>query len=381
MENTAKKLKESFLFSKKVMSKKLDILSIDSEIRRRFEKEYKKLPQYKQRLSELEKTAECKELTSQCRNELDGNIENLKNTIQKIESKEELNFYIVETAECLQKYKNILKTPLKVSFIGRPKKKDSKKEEVIQEYLRRVQKYYPVELNVKVDDREQRICENCSKKVRIIVEENRHICPECGVQEEVMQFISSYNDNNRINISAKYTYDRKTHFRDCINQYQGKQNCTVDPKVYEDLERELETHHLLQGDKNTDKKTRFQNITRAHILMFLKELKYSKHYENVILIHSNMTGQKPDDISHLEDKLMNDFDLLVDTYDKHFKQNVDRVNFISTQYVLYQLLRKNKHPCKKEDFIILKQTERKTFHDNIYKELACMLGWNYDPLF
>jgi hypothetical protein len=211
------------------------------------------------------------------------------------------------------------------------------------------------------------------------MEEGACICPECGAQQELTQTTTSYKDADRVNISAKYTYDRKVHFRDCINQYQGKQNCTIDQKVYDDLTDIFERHRLLVGDKNTDKKIRYSKITKEHVLMFLKELNYNKHYENVILIHSNMTGNKPDDISHLEDRLLADFDILVDTYDNHFKNKVERVNFISTQYVLYQLLLKYKHPCKKEDFVILKTMERKNFHDYIMSELFMLIGWSFTP--
>ena len=56
-------------------------------------------------------------------------------------------------------------------------------------------------------------------------------------------------------------------------------------------------------------------------LLGFKELGFPKHYENVTLIHYNITGKKPDDISYLEDKLLADFDLLVETYDKNFKNN------------------------------------------------------------
>ena len=144
----------------------------------------------------------------------------------------------------------------------------------------------------------------------------------------------------------------------------------------------FERHHLLIGDKKTRKDVRFSKITREHVLMFLKELGYSKHYENVILIHYNMTGKKPDDISHLEDRLLSDFDLLVETYDKHFKNKVDRVNFISTQYVLYQLLLKHKHPCRKEDFVILKTVDRKSFHDTVCSHLFGLLSWSFNnPLY
>ena len=100
----------------------------------------------------------------------------------------------------------------------------------------------------------------------------------------------------------------------------------------------------------------------------------------MILIHYHITGKKPDDISHLEHTLLSDFDLLLDTYDKYFKHKIKRINFISTQYVLYQLLLKYKHPCRKEDFVILKTTDRKNFHDEICGELFEKLGWNFTPV-
>jgi hypothetical protein len=114
--------------------------------------------------------------------------------------------------------------------------------------------------------------------------------------------------------------------------------------------------------------------------MFLKELEYTKHYENANLIHYNITGNKPDDIGYLEDSLLNDFDILTELYDKKFK-HLDRKNFINTQYVLFQLLLRHKHPCNKDDFNILKTVDRKTFHDEICKSLFEELGWNFSPFY
>ena len=99
-----------------------------------------------------------------------------------------------------------------------------------------------------------------------------------------MKHTSSYNDIDRVNISSKYMYDRKVHFRDCIKQYQGKQNSTIPDKIYQELEEQFKLHHILLGDKNTHKKERFKNLTKNHILLFLKDLGYSNHYENVHLI-------------------------------------------------------------------------------------------------
>ena len=75
------------------------------------------------------------------------------------------------------------------------------------------------------------------------------------------------------------------------------------------------------------------------------------HMVNMV-IYFNITGKKPNDISHLEPNLLDDFDVLTNLYDKKFKRDAkfDRKNFINTQYVLFQLLRRHKYMCKKQDF-------------------------------
>lgn len=356
----------------------IDILEIDNKIQEKFLKEYEELPVHKRKLEEMKKTCEKGNIALKIKTGLNKSIEELKERIERLESKADYNFYLTETMELIEKYNNILKTPLKLSFTGKVKGDSKEKRRIVESYLKIAEKYYKIDLRVE-EEKVGMVCVNCGYKSDFIVEENACICPDCGTQQEISQVTTSYKDTDRVNISAKYTYDRKVHFRDCINQYQGKQNCTIDQKVYDDLTDIFERHRLLLGDKNTKKEVRYSKITKDHVLMFLKELGYTKHYENVILIHSNMTGVKPDDISHLEDRLLADFDILVDTYDANFKNKVSRVNFISTQYVLYQLLLKYKHPCKKEDFVILKTMERKTFHDEIMAKLFMLIGWNFTP--
>ena len=297
-----------------------------------------------------------------------------------------LNFYIAESAYIIERYKQILQTPVKLSFTGKASRDNQEKKDIIASYLKIAQKHirittetliYPIK-STKV------VCNNCpNKNLFDIIDNSIYICIICGAEQEIILHTSSYKDIDRINISAKYTYDRKVHFRDCINQYQGKQNSTIDDKVYKNLLEQFSKHHLLIGNKKTSKEERCKNITKEHIHLFLKELDYTKHYENVNLIHYHLTGNKPDDISLLEDRLLDDFDQLTDFYDKKFKNKpgFDRKNFINTQYVLYQLLMRYKHQCKKEDFTILKTVDRKSFHDDIAKICFEELGWNHQPLF
>lgn len=355
------------------MSNEMDILVIDEEIRKKFNEELNKLPEYQQKIAEIEDILSNEHLKPRIRSSLTQAKDNLNEHIETISSRQNYNFYLMESIPYIEQYKKLLKTPVKVSFLGKSSEDNKNKKKLIEQFLEVISKY--MNIDIEKETKSQKIsCPNCSNKKDFdIIDNNTYICTNCYSNQTVLRHNSSYNDIDRVNILSKYMYDPKIHFRDCIKQYQGKQNCTIPDKVYNDLEEQFERHHLLKGDRNTPRHIRFANITKNHICMFLKELDYPKHYENVHLIHYNFTGIKPEDISSLEDQLLDDFDVLIDLYHKRFK-HIKRKNFINTQYVLYQLLCHHRYPCKKEEFLILKTIDRKFFHDDICKTLFEELG-------
>jgi hypothetical protein len=356
-----------------------NILNIDTRIRKQFEIEITQLPQQRKKLDDLTQSLESTILAGRLRKNIESECLRLSKHIDKVSSREEFNFYLANSIHLIERYKIILRVPIKMSFMGRPAKENKVKKSLINEYLDVARKY--IDINIDKTKSHNVTCSNCNNKKDFdIITKNTYVCMKCFAQQTIMKHNSSYNDIDRVNISSKYMYDRKVHFRDCVKQYQGKQNCTISPKVYSDLEDQFNRHHLLQGNPDSSNDIRFKNITKNHILMFLKELGHSNHYENVHLIHYTFTGVKPDDISHLESKLLDDFDSLTELYDSKFK-HINRKNFINTQYVLYQLLLRHKHPCKKEEFIILKTIDRKLFHDEVCQHLFNHLGWNSTPFY
>lgn len=362
----------------------IDILSLHNEILTEFEERKKNIDNIINKYNNLKKYLKNNNYTYRVKNILEKNCENIKNSIDDITQGKSYNFYIMESYEIIKKYRNIILKPLKVSFTGKTKNNNQEKEQLIIKYMEIIKKYKNINITFqKEKDKNISVCQNCNNQDNLSLIDNYYICLECGYTKENLNHHSSYKDAERVNIASKYTYDRKIHFRDCINQYQGKQNSTIDPKVYDNLIKQFDLHGLLVGDKNTDVKIRFQNITKEHIYLFLKENNDTKHYEDAVLIYSTLTKKKTPDISHLENKLMDDFDTLTNLYDKVYKKKlkIDRKNFINTQYVLYQLLNKYKYPCKKEDFNILKTIDRKSFHDEICKELFLQLGWNFVAIF
>lgn len=363
----------------------IDILEIDQKIVRNFDDDRSKISFYEEKKKDLEHSLKLNSLTQRTKNTLSESVDKLSNHIEDIKSDKLYNFYIIESAEILEKYRQILKEPQKVSFMGKPLKHNKEKQKLILQYLEIANKY----VDIKMDDadmssnkKEKISCNNCSNNKDFDIEEgNIYICLNCSSQQFILRNVTSYKDINRINISSKYMYDRKIHFRDCINQYQGKQNSSISQDVYDNLIKQFESHHLIEPESGSKhSKDRFKDITKEHISIFLKELSFTKHYENINLIHYNLTGIKPDDIGYLEDKLLDDFDVITEAYDRIFK-HLDRKNFINTQYILFQLLLRHKHPCKKEDFSMLKTIDRKNFHDEICKILFEEIKFTFVPLY
>jgi len=307
-------------------------------------------------------------------------ILNIDDEIRKKIDSQQLQFYISDTLDIIERYKTLLKIPRKVSFMGEVSKNPlitEEENELVDKYLKTTRKYSFDFVPVLLQKNEIR-CHNCNEILKFdILDDTNLICANCSSEQNTSISTISFSDTERINISSKFSYDRKTHFRECINQYHGKQNVAIPQKLYDDLMKKFDFHRLMVEGSTAIERCR--NISKKTIMIFLKELGYTKQYENLNLIYTNMTGKKLDDISYINERILSDFDILSELYDKKFS-NQARKNFINTQYVLFQLLRRNGHPCKKEDFSNLKTIDRKFFHENIMKALFEELGWNYTSI-
>ena len=361
------------------MSNNIDILTLHNKLISSYKKFNNDLNIYEKEYEKIEKILKKNEIQSHTKKKLSEQLSNLKSFISNIIDNKSLNYYLMESSDIIDEYSKSINKPITIDFMtsSKPTACNDNKQ-IIKQYISIYNKY-----NKKVIyNNNNKNCINCNNNTFDTID-NISICTNCGNSINILIQNSSFKDSERINIIPKYTYNRKSHFKDCINQYQGKQQSTIKDKVYNDLIKQFELNHLLVGDENTAKNIRFQKINKRHIQIFLKENKHSKHYEDINLIYHTLTGKKTNDISHLERQLIQDFEILTEAYDELFKNksNIERKSFINSQYVLYQLLIRHKHPCDKQDFNILKTTDRQTFHDEICKELFNHLGWNFKCLF
>jgi len=395
----------------------LDIIHIHDLIVKHFDNETEKIKTYEQQLVDVQKNINIENLSFKIKKSLIQQDEKLKTTIADIKQNSKYNFYMFYAVPLIERYKELIKTPVKISFMNSAalKFKNNKihheKIEIIDQYTTLLKKnqfqlddllpaeYVSEILNFNVNInctccesnggtaactlcKDEIKCQNCDN-TEFDIDGNIFTCIVCGIQIDLINTTSCIKDIERINISSKYTYDRRSHFKECINQFQAKQNQNIPDKVFQDLYHQIRIHNLEEGDDNTPLEVKYRKLNKEHIQMFLKELNHTKYYEDLIYIYHKITNKPAEDISHIESRLMEDFDTLIEKYDQKYKNVAGqhkRKNFINIQCILYQLLIRHNYKCKHSDFSILKTWEKKNIHEEIIHDLFKDLSWNFQHM-
>ncbi len=366
-KKTVKKTKEDF-----------DIIHIDEKIKIKFEEDAKNLTINIKEKKELEKKSKP-ENTYTYQSELDNKLEILNQKIENGSNPAVLSEYIARSFQILENYEKYMRKPIKKSFMS--KSIENKKREdlfemervkFIAEYLEVAKEYIPIKNGPKIIHINGS-CLNCeSKDSRISESEN--ICLGCGLTSEKISDQTQFKDIERVNIVQKYKYGMKTHFKDTIAQFQGKQNKFISPKIFNELEEKFDAYGF--KDPGKTRHEMYRRVTKDNIKMILQITKNSKHYEDITLLHHYYTGIPTPDISRFEDDLLKDFSGLEDAYKRlSEEEKCYRINFLNNQEVLYKLLKRRGYKCKSEDFSLLKLGEKKIEHDEIYEKLCRNMGW------
>jgi hypothetical protein len=216
----------------------IDIFSIDKKIKDIWNKKQDKITRIEEEIKELESVNNAN-ISSYIKQDLDEKIKKLHTDKEELENVlSHQHFYTMDFSELIDRFQQIV--PNKISFMSKSSEKKSPTKNITKEYLD-ILKKYNIQFNeldeyIKIKKKDKRLCENCKSADFVFnSEQNLEICENCGKQEEKSYKSMSYKDISRVNMSNKYTYERRIHFKDCINQYQGKQNSSIDKKVYEDL--------------------------------------------------------------------------------------------------------------------------------------------------
>jgi len=347
-----------------------NIFHIDSIIREKLTSRISKLPELEKDLQKLLISL----VTGENKVTAQQQLTMLRQRIRDIENTFELNYYILRSADLITKYKELLDSENSRSFIYSDKKfytqESVEKSSVVSKYVSIAQEYIDIEnykriINVLVCPK----CQNDDMR-RNIDEETSFLCSECGTEVVILDDTPSFKDTDRVNMSNRYTYTRRSHFIDAMKKYQGKHN--VDSELLQSITRqllkEMKMHNLTP-----------QTVTKDHLYMFLSEKKMCTHYEDINILFHIITGNPCPDFSYLENNLLELFELQekalneVTVCDK----NDTRINSINVYYKLLKLLQKLDYSCKKGDFYILKTKTKEDEHDDKMRKAWNILGWRW----
>ena len=290
----------------------------------------------------------------------------LKKKLTRIENRKEIEIYEREIKPLIEEYKSIRIN--NKSFIYSENHQDDeeeiKKEIIITKFLTIARNYIDIEPYKQKS--KKLVCSGCNKSDFDIVDDNLYTCNHCGICIQLVDETHSYKDIDRINLSSRYTYTKKGHFKEAIDKHQGRQNTTISKKVYDMLYKERKKHNI-----------GLAKFTRDHTILFLCENGYSKHYEDATLIHCTITKKQPPDISMYEHDLLNMFDQEEEAYEK--VKDPDRINSLNVNYKLFKLLEILGYKCKSRDFDIPKTRDKISDHDDIWRKICNITGWKFIP--
>lgn len=251
---------------------------------------------------------------------------------------------------------------------------------IIDEYLNVARKYINIEV-VRLPRKAELSCINCGFNLHDLALNIDDIitCPYCSCERTKisrLQLISEDSDSN----SDKNSYEDRENFYKAILRYQGRQtNVIPEEKIFKALDSYFTQCGLPVGSEiklmPVNKRGRRGETSIPLLIGALKSINYSKYYEHVYLIANHYWGWIPNDITHLEDKLMADYDATQAVYNRI--PHGERKAALNTQLRLHAQLLALNHPCQKTDFKIPSSQISLDFFQQMWQIMCKETGVKY----
>lgn len=340
----------------------MNILDIHAKIVNYFKKQKEELSGLIYIRKELNRILLLDNVSTRLLNMIKSDLDSIEEIVNSVDY---LEFYFFESSKVIQKYIDLINTPIHSKFFRKNENSNTREfKNIVYEYfeiLIRYRKYFqnchlPYHtLNFK-DSFE---CKFCKNEMAFENSDNILICYNCNAEKPSMVF-KNVNDLK----TNKYNYDRNIQFKECIVRFQAKQNVTIPIEIFQNVKEAIEKYRIV-------------NVELNHIHLILKNLGYTKYYEHFVLIHSLITGIAPPNVEHIQDQLINEFELLSSQLDQMKDLNLKNFN---TYLVLFHLLKRHNFKFHSDHLLLVKSMERKLFTNKVCKTLFEKLGWKFTEI-
>lgn len=350
-----------------------NILELDDIIQKRFTYNRKVLLEELNRKLAIEKVNLSRPGTVVERKAINAAIKSLNDSIDAITSDRDLLKYQKESREILEHYRNIGIKKKIISFKMAPR--ESKKDEddefrhhIIARYLDIARKYIQLDITREIPYNNN--CPNCNSHLEEVAIDDETImmcCSECDYQvHNIARTVSSTD----VIKPAGGGYDDQENFLKALRRYQGKQQNHLPDTLYQELDNyfisyDLPTSEEVMSAPLNEKGTR-GNVTKELMYRALFAIKRMAYYEDVPLITHLYWGFTLPDVSHLEDKILDDYSKTQRIYETLIKQRKSNLNI---SFRLFKHLQLRGHKCSIEDFKMVKTRDILEYHDMMWKQI------------
>jgi len=250
---------------------------------------------------------------------------------------------------------------------------------IIFEYLEIARRYIPIDVIREIPNKDS--CPGCgimNDELELIEDENGStICPNCGLEKIAIARQPFYADGCRVN-NSRNNYEDRANFEKVLMRFQGKQQNKPPKELYVKLDEWFMKNGLKSSEEyrkiplNSEGKK--DGTSRELMYKALGEIGCSGYYDDINLIMNVFWGWLLDDVSHLEDRIMKDYDLFQMVYEEILDKQ-GRKSSLNSQWRLYKHLRRLGYDCKANDFKIPSTPDILEFHKIKWGEGCKILGW------
>ena len=299
-------------------------------------------------------------------------------TIRDIQEKKDILRYTEQAEPLLAEYKRLGSA---VKVISLKKKATAgrcvldargvERHQVVSKFLQLAGKY--IQVDVVRDLQLEDPCPGCGVNLDGLPsnEYGVIICPTCQIEKYFpVQMLVPVDAINAT--SARNGYDDRENFNKALLRYEGKEPANRIPgDLVDRLDVYFKSYSLpvsleIKAMPLTNKGTRGET-SREMMYKALGDTGLSDLYENTNLICHIYWGWKLPDVSHLEGKIMDDYDRTQRVYNCLIKK---RSSSLNSQYRLFKHLQLRGHKCCIEDFKLVRTPDILSEHDEFWREMV-----------
>lgn len=197
------------------------------------------------------------------------------------------------------------------------------------------------------------------------------VCELCHASVVVLDINPPFKERNRFPMNNKYSYSKEKHLDEAIKEVCGTQNKEIDPNILKNLRRLMKFQDFTKD-----------SLTKKQLWDMMQEGKYSNNYDDLHLIHHQLTTKPCKDISMYREDIMSDHRIAEPAYEQ--LSNLDRRNSMNVYYKLLRLLVRRGYEPIKDDWCMLE--DKISLYDPIWKRMCDLLNtstsnnWTYEAI-